>query len=130
MNTQQNLSTQQILSSVKSMPLDELEQLVGTVLEVRAERVAPHISGEEGKLLKTIGKHLSKKSLLRMKELQTLRENEKLSAEGFAELAKLIERLEEIHAERLKAVAALADLRGVTFQNALKQVGLDLPDYE
>ncbi len=130
MNTQKNLSSQQIISSAKTMPLSELEKLVGNVLEVRAERIAPHLSGEEDKLLKTIGKTLPKKNLARMKELQKLRDNEKLSAGGFAELAKLIEKLEIIHAERMSAVAALADLRGVTFQTALKQVGLNLPDYE
>ena len=130
MNTQQNLSSQQIISAVQSMPLDELEHLVSDVLAVRAERVAPHLSGEEGKLLQTIQRTLPKKSLLRMKELQALRDVEKLSPEGFGELAELIEKLEIFHAERMKAVADLADLRGVTFQTTMKQVGLSLPDYE
>lgn len=129
MNTQQ-LSSQQIISGVQTMPLDELEQLVKNVLAVRAERIAPHLSGEESKLLRIIQKTPVKKNLLRMKELQALRDEEKLSPEGFAELAKLIEKLEELHAERMNAVAALADLRGVTFQTAMKQIGLRLPDYE
>ncbi len=130
MNTGQNLSSQQIISAVQTMPLDELEKLVGNVLAVRAERVAPHLSGEETKLLRIIQKTLPEKSLKRMKQLQTLRDDEKLSPEGFAELAKLIEKLEEIHAERMNAVASLADLRGITFQTAMQQVGLSLPDYE
>jgi hypothetical protein len=129
MNTQM-LSSQQIISTVQTMPLDELEKLVGNVLAVRAERVAPHISGEESKILHVIQKTLPDKSLRRMKELQTLRDDEKLSPEGFAELAGLIEKLEEIHAERMNAVAELADLRGVTLQTAMQQVGLRFPDYE
>ncbi len=130
MNTQQHISSQQIISTIQTMPLNELEQLVGNVLAVRAERVAPHLSGEESGLLGIIQKTLPKKNLLRMKELQALRDKEELSIEGFAELSKLIEKLEEIHAERMKAVATLADLRGVTFQTAMQQVGLRLPDYE
>ena len=130
MNTQQNLSSQQIISAVQTMPLDELEKLVGNVLAVRAERIAPHLSGEESKLLRSIQKTLPKKSLARMKTLQTLRDEENLSPEGFAELAGLIEKLEEIHAERMSAIVGLAGLRGVTFQIAMKQVGLNLPDYE
>ncbi|MCY7348785.1 MAG: hypothetical protein LH614_21560 [Pyrinomonadaceae bacterium] len=130
MNTQQNLSSQQILSAVQTMPLDELEKLVGNVLAVRAERIAPHLSGEETKLLRIIQKTLPDKNLKRMKELQTLRDEEKLLSEGFAELAELIEKLEEIHAKRINAVVALADLRGVSFQTAMQQVGLTLPDYE
>ena len=130
MNTQQEPTSQQILSAVQTMPLDELEKLVGNVLAVRATRIAPHLSGEETKLLRTIQKTLPEKSLRRMKELQTFRDNENLSPEGFAELAKLIEKLEEIHAQRMNALIALADLRGVTFQTAMHQVGLSLPDYE
>jgi hypothetical protein len=129
MNTQ-TLSSQQIISTVQTMPLDELEKLVGNVLAVRAERVAPHISGEESKILHVIQKTLPDKRLRRMKKLQTLRDDEKLSPEGFVELAGLIEKLEEIHAERMNAVAELADLRGVTLQTAMQQVGLRLPDYE
>lgn len=131
MNTQtKNLSSKQIVSAAQTMPLDELEKLVGNVLAVRAERVAPHLSGEEGKLLRTVQKTLPKKSLQRMKTLQKLRDDEKLSPEGYAELAELIEKLEIIHAERLEAVAKLADLRGVTFQTALEKIGLRLPVYE
>ena len=129
MNTGQ-LSSQQIINGFQTIPLDELEQLVKNVLAVRAERIAPHLSGEESKLLKTIQKNLPKKSLLRMKELQILRDNDKLSEEGFAELAALIEKLEIMHAERMKSVSDLADLRGVTLQTAMKQIGLRLPDYE
>lgn len=121
MNTQ-TISSQQVISAVQTMPLDELEQLVSNVLAVRAERIAPHISGEEGKLLRIIQKTFPKKSLLRMKELQALRDLGKLSQKGFAELAGLIEKLEIVHAERMKAVADLADLRGVTLNRAMKQV--------
>lgn len=129
MNTR-TVSSQQVISAVQTMPLDELEQLVSNVLAVRAERIAPHLSGEESKLLQMIQKTLPKKHLLRMKELQNLRDNDKLSTTGFAELARLIEKLEIIHAEKMKAVSDLADLRGVTLQTAMKQIGLNLPDYE
>ena len=129
MNTPQ-ISSQQVISAVQTMPLDELEQLVSNVLAVRAERVAPHISGEESKLLRIIQKTLPKKSLLRIKGLQTLRDNDELSQRGFVELAALIEKLEIIHAERMKAVSDLAKLRGVTLQTVIQQIGLRLPDYE
>ena len=129
MNTQ-TINSQQVISAVQTMPLDELEQLVNNVLAVRAERVAPHITGEEGKLMRTIQKTFPKKSLVRMKELQTLRDKEKLSQKGYAELAELIEKLEILHAERLQAVNNLAELRGITLKIAMKQIGLTLPDYE
>ena len=128
MNTQ--ASTNQIMSAVQAMPLDELEKLVGDVLAVRAERIAPHITGEESKLLRKIQKTLPKEILQRMKALQVLRDSEKLSQNGYAELAVLIEKLEILHAERLKAVSDLAELRGITLQTVIRQIGLRLPDYE
>ena len=128
MNTQ--ASTNQIMSAVQAMPLDELEKLVGDVLAVRAERIAPHITGEESKLLRKIQKTLPKEILQRMKALQVLRDSEKLSQNGYAELAVLIEKLEILHAERLKAVSDLAELRGITLQTVILQIGLRLPDYE
>ena len=128
MNTQ--ASTNQIMSAVQAMPLDELEKLVGDVLAVRAERIAPHITGEESTLLRKIQKTLPKEILQRMKALQVLRDSEKLSQNGYAELAVLIEKLEILHAERLKAVSDLAELRGITLQTVIRQIGLRLPDYE
>lgn len=130
MNTQKNSSSQHIISLAQTMPVDELEKLVGDVLAIRAERIAPHITGEESKLLRTIQKTLPKKDLRRMKELQILRDSENLSQDGFSELAELIEKLEILHAERMNAVSSLAELRGITFQNALQQIGLRLPEYE
>ena len=112
------------------MPLPDLEKLVGNVLAVRAARRAPLLSGAETKLLRTIQKCLPPKSRARMNELQALRDADKLTPEGFAELAQIIEKLEEIHAARMNAVARLAELRGVTFATALQEVGLKLPDYE
>lgn len=130
MNAHQNFTSQQIISAAQTLPLDELEQLVSNVLAVRAERIAPHITGEEGSLLKNIQKTLPKKNLLRIKKLQSLRDDDKLSQEGFAELAELIEKLEILHAERMKAVSDLAELRGVTLKAVMNQIGLKLPDYE
>jgi len=124
------IDSKQVISAVQTMPLDELDKLVVDVLAARAERIAPHISGEESKLLRLIQKPFSKKGLLRIKELQTLRESGEITQEGFHELAGWIEKLEVLHAERLNAISELAKLRGITLQSAMKQVGLSLPDYE
>jgi hypothetical protein len=92
---------------------------------------APHLSGEETRLLKTIGRALlSDDKKARMRELKRLRDAEQLSSEGYAELAAIIDELEQQHAERMFALAELAKVRGVTLETAMKQVGLNLPDYE
>jgi DNA-binding transcriptional regulator YiaG len=93
MNTQQTLSSQQIISAMQTM-LPDLEKLVGNVLAVRAARRAPLLSGAETKLIRTIQKCLPPKSRAQMYELKALRDTDKLTPEGFAVLAQIIEKLE------------------------------------
>ena len=113
------------------MPLIELEQLVNAVLVIQASRRAPRVLADENDLLKIIGRELlSDNQKTRMCELQKLRDDEQLSSEGYAELAASIEHSDAMHAERLAALAKLADLRGVTLPEAMTQIGLNLPDYE
>ena len=124
------MNTQQIISTVRRMPLADLEELVDEVLIIQAERRAPHLSGEESKLMKTIERSLSESKQSRLRELQALRDKEKLSANGYAELAAITDELEEIHAGRMKALLELASLRGTTVAEQMNQIGVNLPDYE
>lgn len=127
---QQKLSPQQIISALQAMPLAELEQTLDQALKVRAARRAPHVSADESNLLEIIARRLPERETIRMRELQRLRDDEQLTSEGYAELAGLLDHLEEMHAERMIALAKLADSRGVTLESAMKQIGLKLPDYE
>lgn len=127
MNTQQMWTSQQIISALQAMPFEELENLVESALSVRAERIAPHLTVEETRLLKIIELTLPVDDWERMKVLQTNRDNGCLSLDDYAELAELIEKLEEIHAGRLRAAALLADLQGVTFQTILNRLGIITP---
>ncbi|MCY7375919.1 MAG: hypothetical protein LH472_08085 [Pyrinomonadaceae bacterium] len=124
------MNTQQIISKARTMPLADLEELVDEVLTIQAERRAPRLSGEESKLMKTIQRRLAESKQVRLRELQTLRDEEKLSVEGYAELAAITDELEEIHADRMKALLETANLRGITMTELMKQIGLNLPDYE
>ena len=130
MGMQQILSPQQIISALQTMPLAELEQTVDQALKVQAARRAPHISADESDLLEIVARRLPEGETTRMHELQRLRDDEQLTSEGYAELAGLIDHLEELHADRMTALVKLADSRGVTLETAMKQVGLKLPDYE
>jgi hypothetical protein len=112
------------------MPLADLEELVDEVLIIQAERRAPHLSGEESKLVKTIERRLSESKQNRLHELQALRDEEKLSAGGCGELEAITDELEEIHGDRMKALLEPANLRGTTLAEQMNQIGLKLPDYE
>lgn len=94
------------------------------------ETPSPHVSSDESSLLETIARRLPESEVTKMRKLQQVRNDERLTSEGYAELAGLIDHLEELHADRMIALARLANSRGVTLETAMNQVGLRLPDYD
>lgn len=119
-----------ILTTVRQMPIAELEQLVDQVIAIRAERVAPHLTADESVLLARINQGLSAEDRARMRALIEKRDDETIAAEEWRELAALTDRLELLHADRLAALAELAKLRGVTLDEVMKQLGIQFPDHD
>jgi hypothetical protein len=111
-------------SVVKQLPLPELEQLVDRVIAIRAERRAPHLTGNESELLSRINQSLSAGDRARLKELIHMRDAETITSPELQELIGMTDRLEKLQAERLAALAELATLRGVTFDEVINQLGI------
>jgi hypothetical protein len=131
MQNVQNLgSSEEIIRAVKRLPLPELEQLVDQVIAIRAERRAPHLTGDESDVLARINQSLSTETRARMKELISRRDAEIISPSEIGELIEITDRLEIIHAERLSALAELATLRGLTFDEVISQLGIKFPDHD
>jgi hypothetical protein len=129
-NMQTSPSVNAILTTVRQMPISELEQLVDQVIAIRAERVAPHLTADEGALLARINKGLSHEDRARMRALIERRDDETISTEEWQELAALTDRLELLHADRLAALVELAKLRGVTLDEVMSQLGIQFPDHD
>jgi hypothetical protein len=128
-NRQTNPSVKAILTIVRQMPISELEELVNQVIAIRAERVAPHLTADEGALLARINKGLPTKDRNRMRTLIEKRDDETITSEEWQELAALTDRLELLHANRLAALAELAKLKGVTLDEVMRQLGIQFPDH-
>jgi hypothetical protein len=129
-NMQTSPSVSAILTTVRQMPIAELEQLVDQVIAIRAERVAPHLTADESALLARINKGLSPEDRARMRALIEKRDDETIAAEEWQELAALTDWLELLHADRLAALADLAKLRGVTLDEVMSQLGIQFPDHD
>ena len=56
--------------------------------------------------------------------LSVLRQAEQLQEHEYERLIRLSHRVEAIHAERLKYVAELAELRGIPLRQAMSDLGL------
>jgi hypothetical protein len=120
-------SVNAILMVVRQLPIVEMEKLVDQIIAIRAERVAPHLTADESALLARINKGLPAEDRDRMRALIEKRDDETITAEEWRELAALTDRLQMLHADRLAALAELARLRGVTLDEVMNRLGIQLP---
>lgn len=122
------VSTEQILAAMTRMSLPELEQVHASVIRLQAERKAPHLSEQETALLMIINQGLPASLRARRSVLQAKRQHSTITDEEYQELTDLTLKAEELHAERLAAVAELARIRGVSLPLMLNQLGLHFPE--
>lgn len=91
---------------------------------IEQERRAPHLFQTETHLLETINSRWPSEAQARFDWLVSRRRANKLSQEERAELAAMTHESERQAAERLRAVAELARLRGAPFDETLRQLGI------
>lgn len=122
-------STEQILSAVAQLSLPELEKVFDQVLTLQAKRKANHLSAEESNLLFRINRGLPPELRNSISALQAKRENGSISDSEYQELTQLTDQSEELHAERVAALAELAKLRGASLPVLMEQLGIHFPEY-
>lgn len=101
-----------------------MEQLLGRLLLLRAERVAPSLPSGETELLLRINQGLTEQEARRYRELIERRRAEILTPSEHAELLRLTEREEAMQAERVRYLAELARLRGASLRAVVEELGL------
>ena len=124
------LSVPQIIAVVEHLSLPELEEVASRVLALRAARRAPHLCAEEAALLQRINQTLPEDLKARMHILMAKQVIEELSEAEYTELASLTNRLEVLHADRMAALATLAQRRGTTLDEVMHQLGIHFPDHD
>ena len=123
------ISNPQLSQVIEQLSLAELDRFADEVTALRARRHAPVLSGDESALFAIINQTLSETERFRLEELGEKRADETLTLEEHQELLRLQQRLEALHAARMKALADLAQLRGVTLTAVMEQLGIEFPDY-
>lgn len=127
---ERDMSPNHILAAVERLSLPELEQFVRQVIALQASRRALHLSADETAMLKRIYQTLPDDRKARLRTLITKREAEGLTAAEYEELTTLTDQLEALQADRLAALAELAQLRGTTLSGVMAQLGLHFPDHD
>lgn len=117
-------SSEELLHEVSHLSNPALDRFLDQVLLLRAERRAPHLSKKETELFETINYHRSPDAQARFEYLVTRRRANKITAKELKELISLTDQSEMQAADRVRAVMELAQLRGLSFEEMWRQLGL------
>ena len=123
------LSFTELLKAVEQLSLPDLEQLMSQVVALQAQRKASSLSREETELLLKINQGLPFETQKRFNELVTKRQAEILTPDQHQELLYLTEQIENSDAERVKYLAELARLRGVSLTSLMQELDIRPPAY-
>ena len=116
----------EVLHSIAQFETPELENVARRVNALLAQRRAPHLPQREAELLQRIGQS-SPAVQPRFQELDAKRRDEKLTPVEHQELLTLLEQKEQADAGRLRCLIELAQLRGVSLDELMEQLGLSAP---
>lgn len=117
-------SSEELLREVSRLSNPALDTFLDHVLQLRAERRAPHLSREETGLLESINYRRPPEVQARFDQLVTRRRANKITSAELKELRTLTDQSEMQAAERVRAVADLARLRGISVNEMLRQLGI------
>ena len=117
----------QLIESVEQLETSELETYVARVSLLLARRRAPGLSSEETELLEIVNKRLPAEIESRYSELQNKIHDETVTPAEHEELMKLVDVIELADAERLQAMLTLSQLRQISLQQLMDQLGIYPP---
>lgn len=122
--SQVELDFDEVLKGVERLETKELEQFLTQVMAIRAQRRAPSLPQEEAELLQKINQGVPPKVRSRYDELHKKLLDETLTPDEQQEFIGLSDQIEFADAERLKHLVLLAQLRNVTVDGLMDQLGL------
>jgi hypothetical protein len=118
-------ATLHILEEASTLPVLELDALIAHLAELRARKATTRQPPKrEVELLQQINQCVPLQLRERWQELITAQQTQVLTASETAELAKLVDDVEEREAERAGLLSELAQLRGVTVLQLVETLGL------
>ncbi|SEA76986.1 hypothetical protein SAMN05660964_02387 [Thiothrix caldifontis] len=118
------VSTEDLLHGVESLPTEELEQFVARVLVLCARRKANSLNEQESRLLQLINRPVPTTVQSRYDLLTHKQRANTLSANEYAELLQVIEQIEQFDTERVQHLVTLAQLRQVSLDKLMHDLGI------
>jgi preprotein translocase subunit SecA len=125
--SQINIGLEQLVSSISQLETVELEQFVEQINLLLATRKISNLPQRETELLEQISQGLPEEIQHRYDELQLKLHNETIGAEEHEELLSLIDTVERSSVNRLKHLVELSQLRRVSLDELMSQLGIHHP---
>ncbi len=123
------LTEEDLLNAARQLGTEELDHFVRRILDLKARRSAPALPEREAELFLAINRGLPADLRARYEALIVRRRAEALTPEEHEELLRLSDEAEEMQAERLAALAELAQLRGTTIADLMARLGIVGPSH-
>jgi DNA-binding ferritin-like protein (Dps family) len=125
--SQVNIGLDQLLSGVAQLETADLEQFVGQVNLLLAQRKVPNLPQRETVLLEQINQGLPEQIQQRYDALQAKLHEASITTEEHQELLGLIDTVEQASADRLQALIELAQLRQISLDALMNQLDIHHP---
>ena len=117
-----SVTVNDLIGGVEQLSNQDLDSFINNILSIRAKRKSAKLDKEESHLMEKINEFLPKEEFERYKVLIRKRDNKSLTEIEHGELIAFSDKIELIHAERISALAKLANLRGVTLDEIMKEL--------
>lgn len=117
-------SKDKLLKVVEQLSQPELDQFVSQVIALQAERRAPSMPQREAELLQKIDQWIPAELQKRYDKLTDKRQAGMLTPDEYKELLRLTDQAEHLETRRLKNLVELANLRGTSLRDLMKDLGI------
>jgi ERCC4-type nuclease len=123
------MSLDELLKAANELDEPGLDRLIHQVAVLRVSRKAQVLPAEEAQLLQQINQGVPTDLRAQYQVLRAKREAETLTPPEHQSLIKLSSQIEQIGADRLEAMATLAQLRQVSLTELMQSLGIQPVTY-
>lgn len=127
---QAKLSTEDLLNAINQLDKRNLESLLQKILVLVARRKAQNLQKNEAELLNKINQGFPPEIQQRYDSLIARRRSENLTDAEQTELLKLTDHVENLERQRIEYLVELAQLRQMTLNQLMQQLGIQPPNYD
>jgi hypothetical protein len=123
------MSIDELIKAANQLNETDLNQLLHQIVVIRARRKTPILPEEEARLLLKINQGIPSDLRTSYQILREKREAEALDDKEYDSLIQLSNQVEQIGAQRLEALAKLAQLRQVSLLDLMETLGIQSLSY-